>query len=126
MKMMQNMKQNRLESLKEELNLKSKDVAKLLKVNESTYSEWENSKIPIPTRRIIELADFYKINIDYIIKLSNTRMNINNKTIIDLKKIGEKLITFELLINIAIISNHSIDWILGRTNKDTLGEVYEI
>lgn len=154
------MKENRLEGLKEELNLRSKDVAKVLKVNESTYSEWENSKIPIPTRRIIELADFYKINIDYIIKLSNTRMNINTKTIINLKIIGErllnirkelnytlrelgnklncsfsalasyergeKLITFELLINIAIISNHSIDWILGRTNKDILGEAYEI
>lgn len=150
------MNDNRLEDLKEELNLKSKDIAKLLNVNESTYSEWENNRIPIPTKRIIELSDFYKVNIDYIIKLTNTRLNIEKETIIDLKKIGErllnirkelnynlrdlgkkincsfsalasyergeKLITFEKLINIAIISNHSIDWILGRTNKDILGE----
>ncbi len=150
------MNDNRLEDLKEELNLKSKDIAKLLNVNESTYSEWENNKIPIPTKRIIELANFYKVNIDYMIKLTNTRLNIEKETIIDLNRIGErllkirkelnytlrdlgkkincsfsalasyergeKLITFEKLINIAIISNHSIDWILGRTDKDILGE----
>ena len=63
------MKKNRLEILKEEMDLKSKDIAKILNVAESTYSEWEHNKIPIPTRRIIELADFYKINIDYMINI---------------------------------------------------------
>ena len=40
---------------------------------------------PIPTRRIIELANFYKVNIDYMLKLSNVRENIKAPTNIDLK-----------------------------------------
>ena len=82
------MKNNRLEDLKQELDLKSKDIAEILKVNKSTYSEWEHNKIPIPTRRIIELADFYKVNIDYLLNLTKNRKAINVKTKLDLIHIG--------------------------------------
>lgn len=150
------MKKNRLEILKEEMDLKSKDIAKILNVAESTYSEWEHNKIPIPTRRIIELADFYKINIDYMLKLTNIKIKINEPTIINLEKIGQKLLIIrkeldyslrelgnvlncsfsalanyergenliisETLISLSNISNHSIDWILGRAEKDILAE----
>lgn len=150
------MKKNRLEILKEEMDLKSKDIAKILNVAESTYSEWEHNKIPIPTRRIIELADFYKINIDYMLKLTNIKIKINEPTIINLEKIGQKLLIIrkeldyslrelgnvlncsfsalanyergeniiisETLISLSSISNHSIDWILGRAEKDILAE----
>lgn len=150
------MKKNRLEILKEEMYLKSKDIAKILNVAESTYSEWEHNKIPIPTRRIIELADFYKINIDYMLKLTNIKIKINEPTIINLEKIGQKLLIIrkeldyslrelgnvlncsfsalanyergenliisETLISLSSISNHSIDWILGRAEKDILAE----
>lgn len=150
------MNENRLEFLKDELNLKSKEVAKILSVSESTYSEWEHNKIPIPTKRMIELADFYKVNIDYILKLTNKRLTIIKSTNLNLKEIGqrllmvrkelnyslrelgkilncsfsalasyergEKLIVSEILINLSNISNHSIDWILGRTKKDLLVE----
>ncbi len=150
------MKKNRLEILKEEMDLKSKDIAKILNVAESTYSEWEHNKIPIPTRRMIELADFYKINIDYMLKLTNIKIKINEPTIINLEKIGQKLLIIrkeldyslrelgnvlncsfsalanyergenliisETLISLSSISNHSIDWILGRAEKDILAE----
>ena len=85
------MNENRLEELKEEKNLKSKDVAKYLKVYESTYSEWEHNKIPLPTRRIIELADFYQVNIDYMLKMCDKKINIHTKTTIDLNSIGKRL-----------------------------------
>lgn len=138
------------------MDLKSKDIAKILNVAESTYSEWEHNKIPIPTRRIIELADFYKINIDYMLKLTNIKIKINEPTIINLEKIGQKLLIIrkeldyslrelgnvlncsfsalanyergenliisETLISLSSISNHSIDWILGRAEKDILAE----
>lgn len=150
------MNENRLEFLKEEMDLKSKDIANMLIIAESTYSEWEHNKIPIPTKRLIELADFYKINIDYILKLTNIRLRITKSTNLNLNEIGrrllmirkelnyslrklvntlncsfsalasyergEKLIVSEILINLASISNHSIDWILGRTEKDILFE----
>jgi len=148
------MNNNRLEDLREEHNLKSMDVAMLLGVNKSTYSEWENNRIPLPTRRIIEIADYYQVNIDYMLKFSNKRKAIKHKTQVDLTKIGqrlkeirnhlglslrelgeklncsfsalacyergEKLINTNILISLACISNSSIDYILGRSNKKTL------
>jgi len=85
------MNENRLEDFKDEKYLKSKDVAKYLNVAESTYSEWENNKIPIPTRRIIQLANFYEVNIDYILKLSDERKHIKSTSELDLISIGNRL-----------------------------------
>lgn len=85
------MNTNRLESLKEEKDLKSKDMAKELNVNESTYSEWEHNKIPIPTRRMIQMANYFKVNIDYMLNLSSMRKTINTNDDIDLELIGNRL-----------------------------------
>ena len=82
---------NRLEDLREEKNLKSMDIAAIIGVNKSTYSEWENNRIPLPTRRIIELADYYRVNIDYMLKFSNRRKVIKTKTQINLTKTGNRL-----------------------------------
>ena len=81
----------RLEELREENNLKSKTIAETLKVHKSTYSQWEHNKIPIPTKRIIELSNFYKINIDYILYLTDKKINIDQKNTIDLISIGKRL-----------------------------------
>ena len=94
--------ENKLEELKEEKNLKSKDISKYLHVHESTYSEWEHSKIPIPTKRLIELADFYHINIDYMIGLSKNKITIDKATVIDLKLIGERLKTTRKKLNLSL------------------------
>ena len=85
------MNENRLEGLKDERDLKSKDIANHFKVNESTYSEWEHNKIPIPTRRIVGLADFFKVNIDYMLKLTDARVDIKTTTDLDLELIGNRL-----------------------------------
>ena len=96
------MNENRLEELKDLKNLKSKDVAKYMNVCESTYSEWEHNKIPIPTRRIIELADFYQINIDYMMNLTDKSINVKNNTNIDLKLIGKRLKIIRKRLNLSL------------------------
>lgn len=146
------MNENRLEGLREENNLKEIDIAKMLNVSKSKISEWENNKISIPTKRLIQLSNFYKVSIDYIVRLSNIRnMNINFDDNLDLvlignrikeirtsleltltelgKKLnsnystisryenGQNLIQSDILIAICEMSNYSIDWVLGRTNK---------
>lgn len=90
----------RLEDLREEKDLKQIDIANLLKVSKSTYSQWEHSKIPIPTKRIIELADFYQVNIDYILNISKVRKSIKVKTKIDLIKIGNNIKNIRLNLNL--------------------------
>ena len=84
------MKFNRLEGLREEYDLKSKDIANMLGVVASAYSEWEHNKVRIPTRRLIELADYYHVNIDYLMCFTSNRKHINQKKL-DLNKIGSRI-----------------------------------
>ena len=102
------MNENRLEILKDEMDLKSKEIAKLLNVSESTYSEWEHNKISIPTKRMIELADFYKVNIDYILKLTNRRLEITKTTNLNLKEIGQRLLMIRKELNYSLRELESI------------------
>ena len=90
----------RLEDLREEKDLKQIDIANFLKVSKSAYSQWEHNKIPIPTRRIIELADFYQVNIDYILNISKVRKTIKGNTKIDLIKIGNNIKNIRLNLNL--------------------------
>lgn len=81
----------RLEELREENDLKQIDLANIFKIAKSTYSEWEHNKIPIPTKRVIQIANYYKVNIDYLLNISNIRTTIDNVTSINLNKIGDNI-----------------------------------
>ena len=82
---------NCLDILKEERELKAKDIAYFIGVNKSTYSEWEHGKIPIPTRRLIELANYYEINIDYLLKRTKKRKLIKSNNDLDLVLIRKRI-----------------------------------
>lgn len=82
---------NNLETLRELNNLKAKDIAAILKINKSIYSEWENNKTPIPTKRMVELANFYHVNIDYLLNLGAKKEIVNLDTNINLIEIGKRL-----------------------------------
>ncbi len=81
----------RLEELREENDLKQIDLANIFKIAKSTYSEWEHNKIPIPTKRVIQIANYYKVNIDYLLNISNIRTTNDNITSINLNKIGDNI-----------------------------------
>ncbi len=80
------MKKFRLEDLREEKDLLKKDIAKTIGVVESVYSEWENEKLSIPTKRLNELANYFEVNIDYMVGISDVRkrMKFNNEININL------------------------------------------
>ena len=81
----------RLEYLREEKDLLKKDIAKILGVVDSVYTEWENEKLTIPTRRLYQLANYYEVNIDYIVGLTDKRIKIKSKNDIDIKIVSTRL-----------------------------------
>ena len=85
------MNNQRLEVLREEKDLLKKDVAKNIGVVESVYSEWENSKLSIPTKRLIQLANFYQVNIDYMLGLTDNRIKLKSGNDIDLDLVSKRL-----------------------------------
>lgn len=69
--------------------LLQKDIAKILNVKENTYSKWEKCSNDIPLEKINILANYYDVNLDYL--LSN-KIEHSEKLKIDYKKICERLL----------------------------------
>lgn len=85
------MNNERLIDLREEKDLLQKEVAKKMGVVESVYSEWENGKLSIPTKRLVELANFFEVNIDYMVGISNIRTKIKSNNTIDTELVSIRL-----------------------------------
>ncbi len=63
----------RLKDLREDSDLNQKQVADLIKTSQSYYSQYENGQKIITTDRLIILAKFYDVSIDYIVGLTNKK-----------------------------------------------------
>lgn len=82
---------NKLEELRDEKDYKKTQVANALNVSVSIYARWENGKDIIPTRRLNQLANFFNVNIDYILGLSKDRLKITQIKDIDLNIVSERV-----------------------------------
>lgn len=63
----------RIRDLREDADLKQKDLAKELNCSQQVYSNYELGQRDIPTDILIALAEFYKTNVDYILGLTNAK-----------------------------------------------------
>ena len=67
------MYQNRLRDLREDKDLKQKQLADLLQVHQTTYSDYELGRLNIPVAALHVLADFYNVSIDYLLGRTSTK-----------------------------------------------------
>ena len=67
------MYQNRLRDLREDKDLKQKDLAEMLKIHQTTYSDYELGRLNIPVATLHILADFYKVSTDYLLGRTNRK-----------------------------------------------------
>lgn len=63
----------RFRDLREDMDLKQEDVAKVLQTTQTQYSRWERGAQEMPLHHAITLAQFYKVSMDYITGLSNNK-----------------------------------------------------
>lgn len=82
---------NRMAELRHKNNLLQKDIAKMLNVKENTYSKWEKCSNDIPLEKVNILANFYNVNLDYLLGISK-KIEQSEKLKIDYKKICERLL----------------------------------
>lgn len=81
----------RLVEIREDLNLRQKDIADILGITQQSYSLWENGSKVIPLKHLNNLCNYYNLNMDYVIGLSSIKYyNVINKKI-DKILIGERL-----------------------------------
>ena len=67
------MKFERIRNLREDNDLKQRELAAMLSIDQSTYSDYENGRINIPIDALIKIADFYKVSLDYLLGRSDNR-----------------------------------------------------
>lgn len=63
----------RMRDLREAADLRQQDLARLLQCSQACYSYYENGQRDIPSQVLIALADFYQVNIDYLLGRTDCR-----------------------------------------------------
>ena len=61
----------RIRDLREDRDLKQKDLAQVLHCSQQVYSNYELGQRDIPTEILIALSKYYKVSVDYILGISN-------------------------------------------------------
>lgn len=56
-----------IKNIREDRDVKQKDIAKVLNVSQNTYSQYENGVIALTAEVLIKLADFYGVSVDYLL-----------------------------------------------------------
>ena len=61
----------RIRDLREDRDLKQKQVADYLLCDQSLYSKYERGERPLPLGYADKLADFYGVSVDYLLGRTN-------------------------------------------------------
>ena len=63
----------RIRDLREDSDLKQKDIALYLMCDQSLYSKYEREVRPIPLELTVKLAQYYNVSLDYLVGITNTK-----------------------------------------------------
>ena len=61
----------RIRDLREDKDLTQTDIAKILNMSQTGYSQYETGKNDVPTLVLKKLAIYYNTSIDYILELTD-------------------------------------------------------
>ena len=60
-----------LRGIREDRDIKQKDIAKYLNVSQNTYSQYETGVISLTAEVLIKLANYYDVSIDFLLDRTN-------------------------------------------------------
>ena len=71
----------RLRDMREDKDLKQRELAEILNVSQTTYSRYESGELDIPSAALIKLADFYNVSVVCILsKIPNTLIFLHHSS----------------------------------------------
>ena len=62
--------QERIRALRQDNDLSQREIADMLGIAQTTYSQYELDKRPMPIEYLVALCKFYKVSADYMLGLS--------------------------------------------------------
>lgn len=60
-----------LRSIREDNDIRQRDLAAYLNVSQNTYSQYETGVISLTAEVLIKLADYYDVSINYLLDRTN-------------------------------------------------------
>ena len=63
----------RIRDLREDNDLKQKQIADYLMCDQSLYSKYERQERPLPLELADKLADYYGVSVDYLLGRTNVK-----------------------------------------------------
>lgn len=63
----------RIRDLREDRDMNQEQVAKILRVSQSTYSRYESGYLDVPSEVLIALSKLYAVSVDYILGLTDKK-----------------------------------------------------
>ena len=60
-----------LRGIREDKDIKQKDIAAYLNVSQNTYSQYETGVISLTAEVLLKLADYYNVSIDFLLGRTN-------------------------------------------------------
>ena len=70
----------RIRNFREDNDLSQKSIAEILKVAQTTYSDYEHGKINIPIEVLKKLAVLFGTSIDYLLELTDNPKPYSRKS----------------------------------------------
>lgn len=67
----------RLKDTREDFDKSQAEIAKIIGTSQSYYAQYENGKRAIPFERMVILAKYYNISLDYFAGLIDTPRKLN-------------------------------------------------
>lgn len=99
---------NRLKELRKEKKLSQKEIAKEMSISEKTLSRWENGESQIKPEKAQQLADYFGVNVGYLLGYSEYR---------ELEKALDKTI-FSNYPDVETFLTQEIKELIGERTKD--------
>ena len=67
----------RVKNLREDNDIKKREIADYLHISQNTYSQYETGKISLSAETAVKLAKFYGVSVDYLLGLSDNKTTTN-------------------------------------------------
>lgn len=70
------MKYPNIRALREDRDLRQRELAEVLHVSQNTYSQYETGVISLTADQLVTLSNFYQVSVDYLLGLSRRKERI--------------------------------------------------
>jgi len=70
---------SRIRKLREDNDLKQRELAEILNCSQRVYSNYERGDIDVPTEILIKLSKYYDVSTDYLLGLSDIQNPYKSK-----------------------------------------------